>query len=266
MHCALLAAALVVSNTAGAETSDAVAPFSRGTEGGALPPGWEVQRLGRIAPTRYALVRDGNAIVVRAEAEASASGLAFRFAAPSPEGLVLRWRWKGERLPDGADATRRETDDAVARVYVTFRRSRDRMTAEDRSLDATASMFGEAPPHATLLYAWDARAPVGGSFPSPYTDRVRVVVVESGHARLGQWLAYERDIAADYRAAFGSELPMMTGVAIMTDADNTRSRATAYYGDIVVGMRGDAVKPAAPPRTPASPRAAPSRPQRSSPP
>jgi hypothetical protein len=64
-----------------------------------------------------------------------------------------------------------------------------------------------------------------------------VVVVESGDARLGRWLSYERDIGADYRAAFGGDTPLVTGIAIMTDADNTRTRAVAYYGDVVVKRR-----------------------------
>ena len=37
---------------------------------------------------------------------------------------------------------------------------------------------------------------------------------------------------ASYRQAFGEDPPMINGVAIMTDTDNTRERAVAYYGDI----------------------------------
>jgi hypothetical protein len=37
----------------------------------------------------------------------------------------------------------------------------------------------------------------------------------------------------DYRRSFGKEPPRVSGVAIMTDTDNTLERATAYYGDLV---------------------------------
>ena len=37
----------------------------------------------------------------------------------------------------------------------------------------------------------------------------------------------------DYRLAFGEEPPAISGVAIMSDTDNTKERAVAYYGDIV---------------------------------
>jgi hypothetical protein len=43
----------------------------------------------------------------------------------------------------------------------------------------------------------------------------------------------ERNVYEDYKKAFGEEPSMISGVAIMTDTDNTGESATAYYGDIV---------------------------------
>ena len=63
--------------------------------------------------------------------------------------------------------------------------------------------------------------------PSPHTSHVRMIVVESGTARLGRWLGYERDVLADYRAAFGEEPTPITGVGIMSDADDTGESALA---------------------------------------
>lgn len=38
----------------------------------------------------------------------------------------------------------------------------------------------------------------------------------------------------DYKRIFGEEPPLLGGVAIMTDTDDTRDEATAWYGDIVL--------------------------------
>ncbi len=65
-----------------------------------------------------------------------------------------------------------------------------------------------------------------------------MIVVESGDSRLDRWVSVERNIYKDYLQAFGEEPPMISGVAIMTDTDNTGESATAYYGDIVF-KRGD---------------------------
>lgn len=60
-----------------------------------------------------------------------------------------------------------------------------------------------------------------------------MIVVESGADGLNQWISEERNLYEDYKKAFGEEPPMISGVAIMTDTDNTGESAMAYYGDIV---------------------------------
>ena len=215
-----------------------VPSFSSATVGGALPRGWEPILLRGIAPSRYSLVRDENGVVLRAEAAASASGLALTLTPPIRERRILRWRWKGEQALQVSDHTQRATDDAIARVYVTFTHPPEQLTLVQRALDALIrALYGRSPPHATLMYLWDGRAMVGTSRRNAYTDRVHNIVVESGSAHLGQWLAYERDIDADYRAAFGSAPSQMTGIAVMTDADNTAGSAAALYGDITLRPR-----------------------------
>ena len=65
-----------------------------------------------------------------------------------------------------------------------------------------------------------------------YTDFAKMIVVESGSPKVGMWVEESRNVYQDYRQAFGEEPPAINGVAIMTDTDNTKERAVAYYGDI----------------------------------
>jgi len=67
---------------------------------------------------------------------------------------------------------------------------------------------------------------------NPRTDRIRKIVVESGAGRLNQWTSYERNIRADYEKAYGEAPGALIGIGIMTDSDNTRSHAQAWYGPI----------------------------------
>jgi hypothetical protein len=85
------------------------------------------------------------------------------------------------------------------------------------------------------MYVWcNHRAP-GTVIVHPRSSRVRAIVVESGAGRLGQWTSYTRDVRADYERAFG-ELPgKLTGVALMTDSDNTHTKAQAWYGPLRFG-------------------------------
>lgn len=90
---------------AAAETGDAVldvGEFARAAPGG-LPPEWKPLTFQKVPQhTRYELVRDGDRVVVRADAEASASGL-IRDTRIST-GALLGVRWAGQSRPQEADA------------------------------------------------------------------------------------------------------------------------------------------------------------------
>lgn len=214
-----------------------ITPFSS-MQPGTAPAGWKPLILGQVPRSAYSLVRDGDATVLKAEADASASGLAYRFDPPISPNRTLRWRWEALELPPNGDTRQRASDDAVARVYVTFAVPLSRQSAVQQMRDATfRAFYGEAPPYATLLYIWDTRAPVGAIFANPYTDRVRNIIIESGEKRAGGWLSVERNVATDYRRAFNEDSPPIRGVAVMTDSDNTKSRAAALYGDVSLEQR-----------------------------
>ena len=94
-------------------------------------------------------------------------------------------------------------------------------------------LYGEYPPLAAINYIWESKAAKGTIVPNPFTERAKMIVVESGAEKLNQWVAEEHNVYDDYKQAFGLEPPMISGVAIMTDTDNTGESATAYYGDIL---------------------------------
>jgi hypothetical protein len=82
------------------------------------------------------------------------------------------------------------------------------------------------------VYVWANDLPTETVVNHPRTDRIRKIVLEQGSRHLRQWRTYPRDLAADYRRAFGEEPGALVGVALMTDADNLKSRAQAWYGDV----------------------------------
>jgi hypothetical protein len=59
-----------------------------------------------------------------------------------------------------------------------------------------------------------------------------MIVLRSGDGAANRWVAEERNVLEDYRHAFGEAPPPVSGVAIMTDADDTGGKAVAWYGDI----------------------------------
>jgi len=217
-----------------------VGAFSQSEPGGPLPDGWSPLTFPQVKKhTRYSLIRDTDAsVVVRAEAHAAASGLLRKLDVPASDRPFLAWRWRADNLIAGGDVTRKEGDDYPVRIYVAFAYSPERLNLADRVKYAAARFFyGEYPPHAGLNYIWDTKAPEGTLVTNPFVDRVKMIVVESGPARLRHWVSYERDIVADYRRAFGEDPPPISGVALMSDSDNTGESVVAYYGDIALRPR-----------------------------
>jgi hypothetical protein len=203
------------------------------------PGGWQPLTLKKIPrQTRYTLIEEAGEPVIKAEAQASASGLIHRLETGARDYPILRWRWKIDNVLTKSDVTRKRGDDYPARVYVTFAYDPKRAGVAQRFAYETARLIhGEYPPHAGLNYIWDTRAPVGTVVPNAFTGRVRMIVVDSGPEHVGEWRVHERNIYEDYLQAFGEEPPAVSGVAIMTDTDNTGESATAYYGQISLSPR-----------------------------
>jgi hypothetical protein len=95
-----------------------------------------------------------------------------------------------------------------------------------------SKIYGEQLPKGAINYIWANRLPRGESINNPYTKMAKMVAVESGSEKVGQWVSEERNVYRDYRALFGDEPPQITGIAIMTDTDKTRGKALAYYEGI----------------------------------
>ncbi len=96
-------------------------------------------------------------------------------------------------------------------------------------------------PSATLCYVWDDKLSLDTLLPNAYTNRVRLIVVTSGKAAaLGQWVAQTRDVAADFRRAFGDEsdsLPPVMAVLVGGDADNSGGDSLGYVDDLLLEGR-----------------------------
>jgi hypothetical protein len=152
---------------------------------------------------------------------------------PANELQNVRFSWKVPQLIDTADMTLRETDDSPVRIVLAFEGDRSKWSAKNSMLsELSRAITGEELPYATLMYVWcNQRAP-GTVIHNARTDRIRTIVVESGSKNLNQWLEYERDIKADFERAFGEAPGALVGMALMTDTDNTRSQARAYYGPV----------------------------------
>lgn len=211
-----------------------VGKFSVNKVGQALPDGWKPLTFKKVSrQTTYELVKDGEDVVVKAMSDASASGMTKEVKINPKEYPIVRWRWKIENLLKNSDVRRKDGDDYPARLYITFEYDPDKVSFTKKlKFKAGQAIFGDIPIGA-LNYIWETKTPVGTIVDNAFTDFAKMIVVESGEQKVGTWVEEERNIYEDYKKAFGEEPPLINGVAIMSDTDNTKESAIAYYGDIV---------------------------------
>ncbi len=225
----VLALVLAVPRAWGAD----ITPFSSAAPGSGPPAPWAHQTLPKVERANdFALIEDDGATVLRIESDAAAStwlhGLETRVEAGR-----LSWRWKVSNPVVGSDFTRKDGDDYAARVYVLFDYPVDQLGFGDRLKITLARTFHDVElPAAAIAYVWGTAQDVGETGPNPYTDRVRMLVVNSGAAGTGQWHSVERDLAADFERLFGEPAPPVAGIAVGADTDNTGERVTTWFGDL----------------------------------
>lgn len=210
-----------------------VGKFSSASVGAILPDDWKPLTFKKIPQhTSYELVKEGGNIVVKATSRASASGLTKSVSIDPKEYPVVHWRWKIENLLQSSDVSSKDGDDYPARLYITFAYDPDKVSfGRKLKYKAGQVIFGDIPIGA-LNYIWETKTPVGTIVDNAYTEFAKMIVVESGPEKVGMWVQESRNIYDDYKQAFAEEPPLINGVAIMSDTDNTKERAVAYYGDI----------------------------------
>lgn len=248
----LYAASMLLSPTAWAQlspfTSTAANPshaglalFSAAPAGLPQPPWRTVGIPGdKIPLTSFRVTPVDGQHVLRVEAAKAYGNLVHALPdSPVPQpGLQLRWRWRLDQGLQDADLRRREGDDVALKVCALFDQPLERVHLVDRALLRLArAASAESLPTATLCYVWDTGLIPGTLLPNAYTSRVRLIVVDSGPPRPGQWNLHARDLTTDFRRAFGEEgatVPPLIGVLIGADADNTGGHSLGFVGDVTL--------------------------------
>jgi Protein of unknown function (DUF3047) len=215
-----------------------IAAFS-GAALGEPPAAWKFATLPRKQPTKFTIVELGGAHVLKVEAEDSYGNLVHGLHAQLTERSVLSWRWRVDKLVDEADLKVKSGDDSPAKLCVFFAFDTAKLPLGERTrLSMAQSVTGQDVPGETLCYVWDNKLPVDTGITNAFTKRIRMIVLDSGGAKLGAWTTQRRNVVVDYQRMFGDEsggkVPEVVGVAVSADADNTHSSALAYFGDVTL--------------------------------
>ena len=213
---------------------DELPKFSAETARDGMPNGWNFYR---IAPykknTVYRLENYQGKTVLSANSKTSASGLAVKLRPRQANNLWLKWEWKALSAMPEADNAERYHDDAPLRILVAFDGNKSKLPLKEKMTFEMANLIsGQEMPYATIMYIWSGKSPIDSIITNAHTSRIKMIVVDSGWENLGQWHQHQRDLAADYKLAYGEAPGEVIGIALLTDTDNTKSETRAFYGDI----------------------------------
>ncbi|HEX4333299.1 MAG TPA: DUF3047 domain-containing protein [Usitatibacter sp.] len=237
---AIIVAAFIAAGAAAAFGEAPIPPFSTAAPGAPAPAGWFPIALPYGKHSEIGVVAEQGGNVLRVRSVHAFGSMAHRMSVDPSRTPRLSWRWKVDRVVEGARLDRKGKEDFAARVYVSFDYPEEMLSFATRAKLAIARTFFDFVPSAAICYVWDNHHAPGTAVWSPHFDHVRVVVLESGNGKAGNWIAEERDIESDFRAAFPAwkgPLPRVNGLIVGNDTDQTGEEATAWFGDLHLGAR-----------------------------
>ena len=209
----------LVSSSALAQTQAPASPSCRvvvdyqDSTAGTFPAGWQPRN--DDARATYRVVAEGGLVFVRATADGTGSQMGREFDWELSTHPVLSWPWRPRTFPSGSDERDSAKSDSALSVYAVFGQS---------------SMASRA-----VKYIWSRVVPVGTTLGS---SRARAIVLRTGAPSNDEWVTEAVNVRRDYERVYGEAPGKARGVAVLTDADQTRSRAVGDYGPFRVCPEG----------------------------
>jgi len=178
-----------------------------------FPVGWRSR--GGNGEEVYSVKSEGEKYL-EAIANSSAVTIAKKFEYDLLEYPILSWQWRVIELPQGGDERYKRTGDSGAGIYVIF----------------PGLLFPES-----IKYVWSSSLPLSSTTESPYNGDTKVMVLRNHTSPLGTWLSEKVNVYEDYKKLFGHEPEEVIAIGLMSDSDNTKSRAVAHYKKLEVSKK-----------------------------
>ena len=164
--------------------------------------------------TTYTLGFNENGNYIRAEAEGKASGLGKELKINLLKTPFINITWKVEKDLPGIIENSKKGHDYAARVFVV------------KKTGATALS------NRAINYVFSSNNSVGNNWPSPYTKKSIDYVLSTTKEHHDQWITVKANVREHFKKLHDLDVSELTGVAIMTDTDNSKLKAISYYQNI----------------------------------
>ena len=164
--------------------------------------------------TSWSLGSNANGNFIRAEAEGKGSGLGKEIKINLQKTPFINITWKVEKDLSGITENTKKGHDYAARVFV---------------IKKTGST---ALSNRAINYVFSSNSNVDDNWPSPFTKKSIDYVLSTTKDNLNIWVTVKANVRKHFKLLHNLDVKELSGLAIMTDTDNSKKKAIAYYQDI----------------------------------
>jgi len=164
--------------------------------------------------TIYTVGTNENGNFLKAVADNAASGLGKEIKIDLNKTPFINITWKIEKDLQGINENSKKGHDFAARVFV-------------------VKKTGATPlSNRAINYVFSSNSAVGQSWPSPYTKKSIDNVLANTKDNLNIWVTVKANVKEDFKKFHDLDVNELDGLAIMSDTDNSKMEAIAYYQNI----------------------------------
>ena len=164
--------------------------------------------------TVYSVGSNENGNFLKAVADNAASGLGKEVKIDLNKTPFINITWKIEKDLQGINENSKKGHDFAARVFA-------------------VKKTGATPlSNRAINYVFSSNNDVGSNWPSPYTKKSIDNVLASTQNNLNEWITVKANVKEDFKKFHNLDVNELDGLAIMSDTDNSKMRAVAYYQNI----------------------------------
>ena len=164
--------------------------------------------------TIYTVGSNDNGNFLKAVADNAASGLGKEVKIDLNKTPFINITWKIEKDLPGIKENTKKGHDFAARVFA-------------------VKKTGATPlSNRAINYVFSSNSEVGFNSPSPYTKKSIDNVLASTKNNLNKWITVKANVKEDFKRFHNLNVDELDGLAIMSDTDNSKMKAIAYYQNI----------------------------------
>ena len=164
--------------------------------------------------TIYTVGSNENGNFLKAIAENAASGLGKEIKINLDKTPFINITWKIEKDLAGIKENTKKGHDFAARVFA-------------------VKKTGATPlSNRAINYVFSSNNEIGFSSPSPYTKKSIDKVLATTKDNLNEWVTVKANVKEDFKKFHNLDINELDGLAIMSDTDNSKMKAIAYYQNI----------------------------------